>query len=151
MSTLNKTIKIQIRLDVQHAPDIIITANQDFTYEWTRLTPICNIEASPEATVEWYKDGQKLEEEGFVVTGNNYMSSRILLEEMGLGHENYNDTWVINQDKLGVYECRGQNYLGEASAAIDVYRSCDRLSVDCFKRVKQVTPTMGTQNNTDER
>ena len=38
------------------------------TFEWTRVTPICNIEASPEATVEWYKDGQRMEEEGFVVT-----------------------------------------------------------------------------------
>jgi hypothetical protein len=79
------------------------------------------------------------------------MSSRILLEDMGLGHENYNNAWIINQDKLGVYECRAKKYLGEAFAAIDVYRCCDRLSVDFFKRVKQFIPIMRTQNNTEER
>ena len=69
---------------------------------------------------------------------------------MGLGHVNHIDTWVINQDELGVYECRVQKYLGEASAAIEVFRSCDRLSDDCFKRLKQITPTMGTQNSKEE-
>jgi len=138
----------EIRLDVQHAPEIQITAHTDYTYEWTHLTPICYVEATPEATVEWYKNGQKFEEDDVVVKENNSMNSRILLRNMGLGHENYNDTWVIDQDRIGVYECRAKNYLGEASAAIDVYGSCDRLSKDCFKRVKQVNPT--TQKTTEE-
>jgi len=143
-------VSAEIRLDVHHAPDISITASTDYTYEWTRLTPICYVEASPEATVEWYKDGQKFEDDVVVANGIKRMSSRITLLEMGLGYENYNDTWVINQDKIGVYECRAKNYLGEASAAIDVYGSCDRLSKDCYKMVKQTVPVTGTENITEQ-
>jgi len=135
----------EIRLDVQHAPEIRITATADYTYAWTRLTPTCYVEASPGATVEWYKNDQKLE-----VDDLNSLYSKIHLKEMGLGYENYNDTWVIDQDKIGVYECRARNYLGETSAAIDVYRSCDRLTgEDCYKIVKEVTTTTGPQDNTE--
>ena len=43
---------------------------------------------------------------------------------IGLGCDNDNATWVFDQKNLGLYKCRANNYLGTASAAIQVSKDC---------------------------
>ena len=54
------------------------------------------------------------------------------LTEMGLGREQQDDTWVVDEDKLGIYECKAKNDIGEAFAAIDVFRKCEWGGGECF-------------------
>ena len=55
------------------------------------------------------------------------------LKNMGLGYNNEETDWVIEEDKLGVYECRVKNSLGESSDAIEVFKSCNYSQ--CYRRM----------------
>eukprot|EP00092_Neocalanus_flemingeri_P005204 GFUD01005597.1.p1 GENE.GFUD01005597.1~~GFUD01005597.1.p1 ORF type:complete len:128 (+),score=33.89 GFUD01005597.1:781-1164(+) len=118
---------------------------------------MCSITASPLATVEWYKDGQMIEVEEDVTTGEEQVTHRLHLKEMGQGYRNDNETWVLDQDRLGLYECRARNMMGEASLAMEIIRSCDLdghpldEQVRCFKRVNKIEKLVPAQlvNNTE--
>eukprot|EP00091_Calanus_sinicus_P016513 TRINITY_DN35917_c0_g1_i1.p1 TRINITY_DN35917_c0_g1~~TRINITY_DN35917_c0_g1_i1.p1 ORF type:complete len:120 (-),score=16.76 TRINITY_DN35917_c0_g1_i1:88-447(-) len=107
----------------------------------TEVTPICSVRSSPLSTVEWYKDGKKLQKKGVVVestVGDTWVEYELPLEEMGSTGYPADSTWVIDEDRLGVYECRAKNYLGEASAQVDIFRSChEQMSGKrCWKMLK---------------
>ena len=65
---------VQIRLDVQHKPEI----EQEETYIHSRdgdeVEITCTIHASPPAEVEWYKNGQLLDNRNWVISsrGNRH-------------------------------------------------------------------------------
>eukprot|EP00092_Neocalanus_flemingeri_P080971 GFUD01101061.1.p1 GENE.GFUD01101061.1~~GFUD01101061.1.p1 ORF type:complete len:406 (-),score=87.89 GFUD01101061.1:78-1232(-) len=142
----------EIRLEVQHTPILSLTPSLDYTRYWTELMLMCSITASPLATVEWYKDGQMIEVEEDVTTGEEQVTHRLHLKEMGQGYNNKNETWVLDQDRLGLYECRARNMMGEASGAMEIISSCDRDGqVQCFKRVKEIEKLVPAQlvNNTE--
>ena len=65
---------VQIRLDVQHKPEI----EQEETFIHSRdgdeVEITCTIHASPAAEVEWYKNGQLLDNRKWVISsrGNRH-------------------------------------------------------------------------------
>merc|ERR1719495_765450 len=134
-----ETAVAEVRLEVEYPPDVDITGAQDYTWEWTRLTPQCHIDAHPAPAVEWFKDGEIVEYlETEIIHDSrdeNKYRSEITLSDMGLGYMNTNTSWTIGQDKLGVWECRVKNYLGETSAALEVFSSCDLKTQECYKIV----------------
>jgi len=139
-----ETAVAEVRIEVEYPPDVDITASTDYTWKWTRLEPECFIDAYPESTVEWFKDGERVEDlETDIIQDRrekNKYSSKITLTDMGLGYRNTNTSWRIGQDKLGVYECRVKNNLGQTSAALEVFNSCDReTQQDCYRIVKKET------------
>ena len=122
-------LKHQIRLVVHHVPVIQISALTSYdSLGWTKLTPFCTVESSPTATVEWYKDGEKItelvREKGRTHVMKKSVKHYMVPLTMGLGRDNDNNTWVFDQNNLGLYECRASNYLGTASAAIQVSKDC---------------------------
>eukprot|EP00092_Neocalanus_flemingeri_P017182 GFUD01018583.1.p1 GENE.GFUD01018583.1~~GFUD01018583.1.p1 ORF type:complete len:378 (+),score=82.05 GFUD01018583.1:64-1197(+) len=141
----------EIRLEVQHVPILSLTPSINYSGYWTELKLICSVTAFPLATVEWYKDGQMMEVEEDVTTRFVEVTHRLHLKEMGQGRWNDNETWVLDQDRLGLYECRARNMMGEASRAMEIISSCDRDGqVQCFKRVKVIKKLVPAQlvNNT---
>ena len=68
------TNSLQIRLDVQHKPEI----EQEETFIHSRdgdeVEITCTIHASPQAEVEWYKNGQLLDNRQWVISsrGNRH-------------------------------------------------------------------------------
>ena len=122
-------LKHQIRLVVHHVPVIQISALTNYdSLGWTKLTPFCSVESSPAATVEWYKDGEKItelvREKGRTHVMKKSVKHYMAPLTMSLGRDNDNNTWVFDQNNLGLYECRAINYLGTASAAIQVSKDC---------------------------
>ena len=121
---------------VHHEPDVQISTLISGKFLSTELTPFCVVTSVPNATVEWYKDGVKL-------NGNNTVEGYAYSDKLchnygpitGMGqgwHPKKN--WALDKDKLGIYECRAKNYLGEASAKIAIVDRCDTKK--CWKRVK---------------
>ena len=124
-------------LDVQHVPDIAMSIELSFLPVRTKVTPLCIVTSSPLSTVEWYKDGNKMQETGFAVdSGDTTVTHKLPLKEMG-SRDEADDTWVVDEERLGVYECRAKNYLGEASGAVEIFKSCDRNGGRCFKVKKE--------------
>ena len=124
-------------MDVQHAPDVSLVTLTDYTHSETQLEPKCTVTSSPKATVDWYKDGHKIEEnENMIInmiTGKNENRHTLRLKGMGLGMLNEDVVSSLRDNRLGVYECRAKNELGEASRAIKVFGSCDRDGyVKCY-------------------
>ena len=98
---------IQIRLDVQHKPEI----EQEETFIHSRdgdeVEITCTIHASPLATVEWYKNGQLLDPKNNVITKRGNRHS-LLLQKIG------------ETNTHGKYQCRAINQFGEAMALTEV-------------------------------
>eukprot|EP00092_Neocalanus_flemingeri_P080969 GFUD01101059.1.p1 GENE.GFUD01101059.1~~GFUD01101059.1.p1 ORF type:complete len:393 (-),score=98.55 GFUD01101059.1:102-1217(-) len=139
----------EIRLDVQHAPIIQATT---LTQDWVKLVLKCIITASPLDTEEWYKDGQLMEVEEDVTTGEEQVTHRLNMNDMGRGSINDNETWVLEQDRLGLYEyCRANIGMGEAYGAFELISSCERRQAQCYKIVKDLEKMIPKQllNNTD--
>lgn len=71
---IEMTNSVQIRLDVQHKPEI----EQEETFIHSRdgdeVEITCTIHASPVAEVEWYKNGQLLDDNKWVISsrGNRH-------------------------------------------------------------------------------
>ena len=78
-------------MDVQHAPQVSVTPGLDYTKSSTEVEVMItfNIYASPLATVEWYKDEHLMEANENVI---------IVIP--------VNDTEMLREDRLGIYECR---------------------------------------------
>ena len=97
----------QIRLDVQHKPEI----EQEETFIHSRdgdeVEITCTIHASPLAEVEWYKNGELLDPKNNVITRRGNRHS-LLLQKIG------------ETDTLGKYQCRALNEFGEAMALTEV-------------------------------
>jgi len=97
----------EIKLTVHHPPEIeqnkLFIQNKDEN----EVEIVCTVHASPAAKVDWYKDGELLAPKENVITrrGNKHT---ILLPGIAKG------------DKLGRYECRAKNALGEATASTEV-------------------------------
>jgi len=97
----------QIRLDVQHKPEI----EQEETFIHSRdgdeVEITCTIHASPLAEVEWYKNGQLLDPKYNVISNIKNRHS-LLLQKIG------------ETDTHGKYQCRAYNQFGEAMALTEV-------------------------------
>ena len=100
-------VLLQIRLDVQHKPEI----EQEETFIHSRdgdeVEITCTIHASPLAEVEWYKNGHLLDPASNVITKRGNRHS-LLLQNIGQSNTH------------GKYECRALNEFGEAMALTEV-------------------------------
>ena len=70
-------------MDVQHAPEI----EQEETFIHSRdgdeVEITCTIHASPKAEVEWYKNGQLLDDSKWVITSRGNRHTLLLLHKIG--------------------------------------------------------------------
>lgn len=97
----------EIKLTVHHPPEI--EQNKLFIQkkDENEVEIVCTVHASPAAKVEWFKDGDFLPPKKNVITrrGNKHI---LLLPG------------IMKGDKIGLYECRAKNALGEAAASTEV-------------------------------
>ena len=87
------------------------SAGGPYTYSLTTVNIYCYVYANPLATVEWYKDGHLMEENENVIIEIPEEGGNHILRLKGMGHRlgyrmNINDTKVLREDRLGIYECR---------------------------------------------
>jgi len=106
----DETSTSEVKLTVHHPPEI--EQNKLFiqTKDENEVEIVCTVHASPAAKVEWFKDGDLLPPKENVITrrGNKHI---LLLPG------------IIKGDKIGLYECRAKNALGEASASTEVKKT----------------------------
>ena len=133
--------KFQIKLEVQYSPQITQTASFDDPYHLdpserpgVKFTPICIVEARPNATVEWFKDGNKLPGNDQIEINDDGVYHKYPLTQMGFSSakDAVNSSWAFDEAKLGVYKCRAQNYIGATTAAFNIFRRCDITGVRCW-------------------
>lgn len=133
--------KFQIKLEVQYSPQITQTASFDDPYyldpserPGVKFTPTCIVEAWPNATVKWFKDGNKLPENDQIEIKDDGVYYGYPLTQMGFSSikDAVNSSWSFDEAKLGVYECRAQNYIGTTTAAFNIFRRCDITGLQCW-------------------
>jgi len=131
----------EIKLEVQYSPQITQTASFDDPYyldpserPGVKFTPTCIVEAWPNATVEWFKDGNKLPENDQIEIKDDGVYYGYPLTQMGFSSikDAVNSSWSFDEAKLGVYECRAQNYIGTTTAAFNIFRRCDITGLQCW-------------------
>jgi len=97
-----------LKLDVQHKPEIEQEETFIHTGEGDQTEVICVVHSSPKATVTWFKDSEKLTQE----------SADFLINQRGNRH-----TLTIpgvDSSKFGKYTCRAENGLGEDQKTTEV-------------------------------
>jgi len=107
-----ETATAEIKLTVHHPPEI--EQNKLFiqTKDEKEVEIVCTVHASPSAKVDWFKDGKLLPPKENVITKR---LNRHILVLPG----------IIKGDKIGRYECRAKNALGEAAASTQVKKTAN--------------------------
>jgi len=105
-----ETATAEIKLTVHHPPEI--EQNKLFiqTKDEKEVEIVCTVHASPLAKVDWFKDGKLLPPKENVITKR--LNKHILVLP-----------GIIKGDKIGRYECRAKNALGEAAASTQVKKT----------------------------
>ncbi|XP_076852633.1 roundabout homolog 2-like [Brachyhypopomus gauderio] len=102
---------------VEHPSDLIVSKGEPATLN-------CKAEGRPAPTVEWYKDGERVETDR-----DNPRSHRMLLPSGSLFFLRIVHGRRSKPDD-GSYVCVARNYLGEAvshNASLEVASKCDSL------------------------
>merc|ERR1712223_1924552 len=97
-----------LKLDVQHKPEIEQEETFIHTGEGDQTEVICIVHSSPKAEITWYKDSEPLTQE----------SADYLINQRGNRH-----TLTIpgvDSSKFGKYTCRAQNQYGEDQKTTEV-------------------------------
>ena len=100
------------------SPEIITEESYIQTDHGVQLELVCIVHASPRVTVEWYKDGQRLEDEPGLNSGSSLLPDRVSIGQSGRKH-----LMVISrvaEADRGRYTCRAVNELGESKGNIQV-------------------------------
>ena len=96
-----------IRLDVQHKPEIEQEETFIHTKDGDEVEITCTVHASPPAAVEWYRNGQLLDNNKTIIQKRGNRHS-LMLQQVG------------KLDTFGKYQCRATNSLGEDMALTEV-------------------------------
>ena len=107
---------------VEHPSDLIVSKGEPATLN-------CKAEGRPAPTVEWYKDGERVETDR-----DNPRSHRMLLPSGSLFFLRIVHGRRSKPDD-GTYVCIARNYLGEAvshNASLEVASKCSALSLVAF-------------------
>ena len=87
-------------MDVQHKPEI----EQEETFIHTRdgdeVEITCTIHASPKAEVEWYKNGQLLEDSKWVITSRGNRHTLLLLHKIGERRRRPSYLWTTSLENI---------------------------------------------------
>jgi len=96
----------QIKLDVQHRPEIEQEETFIHTREGDQTEVICVVHSSPRAEVTWYKNGDQLD-----------MSTNAISH---VGNRHTLSIPITNPEAFGQYTCRAQNQYGESQKTTEV-------------------------------
>lgn len=108
---LPPTASKTIILDVHHKPSIELQQTFIHTKETDETEIVCVVHASPRATVEWLKDGQKMGdgENKWGITSNIKNKHSLMLPAD-----------LLERSKFGVYTCRATNKYGTDEKMVEV-------------------------------
>lgn len=107
---------------VEHPSDLIVSKGEPATLN-------CKAEGRPTPTVEWYKDGERVETDR-----DNPRSHRMLLPSGSLFFLRIVHGRRSKPDE-GSYVCVARNYLGEAvshNASLEVASKCSAAFLSCW-------------------
>ena len=110
-------------LDVQHAPEIEQEVMKVQNNDETEVRLICTVHASPLATVEWYKDGQKMVLKDNVISKRGNRHTLLLIG-------------ISEDDRNSKLECRARNGIGEATALWEV--PLDASDINSYKKAEMI-------------
>ncbi|XP_076876935.1 roundabout homolog 2-like [Brachyhypopomus gauderio] len=125
---------------VEHPSDLIVSKGEPATLN-------CKAEGRPAPTVEWYKDGERVETDR-----DNPRSHRMLLPSGSLFFLRIVHGRRSKPDD-GSYVCVARNYLGEAvshNASLEVAQRCSSIGEEEFG-VRQQKGTWGHGQGTNDR
>lgn len=96
----------ELKLDVQHRPEIDQEETFIHTREGDQTEVICVVHSSPRAEITWYKNGDQLD------TTTNAISH--------IGNRHTLSVPITSQEAFGQYTCRAQNQYGESQKTTEV-------------------------------
>jgi len=103
----SKVATAKIKLIVNHPPEIEQNKMLISNKEGNEVEITCTVHASPSATVEWFRDGTRLEPKENVISKRGNRHTLFL-------------SGIVKVDQIGNYECKAKNRFGEATASTEV-------------------------------
>lgn len=98
-----------IKIEVMHAPEIIMEQNYIENSASVKLELVCIVHASPKATVTWHKNGEEV-----------IVDDRTSISHIGRKHLLVIEGVTEEQDK-GHYTCHAANSLGDSKGNVEVF------------------------------